>query len=524
MPIGKIDPFVFKLIEVLADPYAIFGADGKIIRQNDAFSRWVWPLRAQPESNGSFYDLFSPSKKNTLEAAIGTIIRFGSPIVFRTSEIEPTLKQFRAVFIPYAEESPSEPLILAVFRFDENFPSPCLTELVIARHKAESAEQAKSRFLANMSHEIHTPLNGILGTLQIIEETPLSPTQFEYVRDMKRSAEYLLDMLDRVLALSKLERGEGVLQEVDFSLSDLCQEIAETYRARINKKNLGWSTEFDEALRPRLRADATALKRIMGYLLDNAIKYTNAGSIQVSCRLLFNNPRIGEQIVLFTITDTGVGIPEEALSEVFTSFSRGDNVSGKENGGIGLGLTISKYLIEKLKGKIWLLSDEEMGTSVSFALPLRYAVSDDILSRDEKGGGDSSNRSDGEKTLLIAEDEPINRKLLQLILMQKNYTVFSAANGIEALAVWETNPVDCILMDLQMPDMDGLEATRRIREKEKNLTRRTLIIGLTGYGKKEDVDRCYAAGMDAYLQKPIDREVLLNLITGKNNQVRGVVP
>ena len=237
-----------------------------------------------------------------------------------------------------------------------------------------------------MSHEIHTPLNGILGTLQIIEETPLSPTQFEYVRDMKRSAEYLLDMLDRVLALSKLERGEGVLQEVDFSLSDLCQEIAETYRARIKKKNLGWSTEFDEALRPRLRADATALKRIMGYLLDNAIKYTNAGSIQVSCRLLFNNPRIGEQIVLFTITDTGVGIPEEALSEVFTSFSRGDNVSGKENGGM-VGIDYLEISHREVKGKDMLSAMKRW--ALPFRLPCLYdAVSDDILSRDEKGGGD----------------------------------------------------------------------------------------------------------------------------------------
>jgi signal transduction histidine kinase/CheY-like chemotaxis protein len=438
------------------------------------------------------------------------VLKSGKPLFIEQQKVTDGLYRQRinqTVKIPFLLPNTDEYGILGV--------STDITDLIEARQKAEIANLAKSKFLANMSHEIHTPLNGILGMLQILEETPLSSVQYDYVADMKHSAEYLLTILNGILEFAKIEQGEIHIFETPFSVQQLTENVISEFKHRAMKKNLTLSLEINKEIPEFVIGDSSALSQVLNALIDNAIKFTETGFIKVTVRVLQVNKDKEVIILLYSILDTGAGIPEEQFVSIFDSFTQVDQSLTKESRGIGLGLTLAKSLVEKMNGKIWVESEEDMGSCFYFSVPMRI---DDTHKEEQKPGNIreanlKSLSSDKRKTILIAEDDPISRKLLQLMLSHKEYQIIVSENGKEAVQIWEEQTVDCILMDLIMPVMDGLTATEIIREKEKLKNKRTLIVGLTGFANPEDIIKCASSGMDASIQKPVNKEQLFEILT-----------
>ena len=378
-------------------------------------------------------------------------------------------------------------------------------EMRNARKKAEESDKAKSEFLANMSHEIRTPMNAIIGYVDLILQDKVSPEHRDYLETLKDSGKLLLNLINDILDVSKIEAGQLVIESVPHSLSDLLalKEIWAKEQVSKSGQNIQLFKKHSDAIADEVYIDPLRLQQILNNLLCNAIKFTNKGTIEFGVVLK------DETMLEFYVKDSGIGINTKDKNKIFEMFGQADASSTREHGGSGLGLTISKKLVEIMGGKIWVESIKGHGSTFFFTLPYK-PVSSSII---KKAKSEIIQEVIKDKLLLV-EDNLINQRLTKLILQKAGYDVITANNGQEAVDHYKNTPdFKVIIMDIQMPVLDGLSAAQIIRfhEAEQKL-KRTPIIALTAHAMKGDKEKCLEAGCDNYLSKPIMLDALVNAI------------
>ena len=381
-----------------------------------------------------------------------------------------------------------------------------LQELVEARDAANAANTLKSQFLANMSHEIRTPLNGVLAMAEVMSMGEMSETQRERLEVIRQSGGLLLAVLNDVLDLSKIEAGKLTLLMDDFDLETAIAPARESFAVMAQKKGLDFKFEVSEAAHGAWRGDADRLSQIVGNLLSNAVKFTPSGEVAAAFDL---NPETGA--LKLTVRDTGLGIAAEKQANLFEKFVQADNSATRRFGGTGLGLAICRELTQMMGGAIWVDSREGKGSTFTVELPLERG---EAVTATSAPAPPTDSAEDGALRLLAAEDNPTNQQVLAAVMGSLGLEIDIVADGKLAFEAWRDGAYDLILMDIQMPVMDGIDSARAIRAAEREQGRsRTPIVALTANALSHQVEEYLAAGMDGHVAKPIEIAKLYEAIS-----------
>ena len=423
-------------------------------------------------------------------------------------EIEYLAKSFNTMIKRLAD---SQKRIVEHHEELENKVKDRTQELEQAMAKAMEASGAKSEFLANMSHELRTPMNGLLGMIELSLDTPSSAEQKEQLETAQRCALSLLALVNDVLDLSKIESGKMALEIINFNIASTLEDTLKGYGIKARQKGVLLEWNFSPNLPSEVSGDPLRLRQIVNNLVSNSIKFTSEGAIEVKISAHKSETDASKWIVEIHVIDTGTGIPEDKLGIIFEKFTQVDGSISRRYGGTGLGLAITKRLVELQNGAISVESELGLGSKFSItleyedALPVQAAVK---VTKVEEVAMPKIQDSCG--VILLVEDNLVNQRVVTAVLKKRGYEIDVASNGIEALAKMEQRSYAVILMDVQMPVMDGLEATRKLRLDER--WKDVPVIAMTAHAMSGDKERCIAAGMNAYISKPVHSAHLIATI------------
>jgi len=376
-----------------------------------------------------------------------------------------------------------------------------------AKNAAEAASRAKSEFLANMSHEIRTPMNAIIGLTDLVLHGPLAAESREHVGLVKQAADHLLALLNDILDFSRIEAGRLSLDAVDFDLAALVDDVVQPLTPHAAEQGLRLAAEIAADVPSHLRGDPLRVRQVLINLVGNAIKFTARGGITLRVARDASAAAAAAVTLHVTVQDTGVGIEPAQRERIFDAFEQGDGSTTRRHGGTGLGLAISARLVALMGGRLWVESTLGAGSTFHFTASLTAGQTPRRAAERVQTSAVRALR------ILLVEDNPVNQKVASRLLEREGHTVTVAPDGRVAVALAGDAAFDVVLMDVQMPEMDGLEATAVIRAGERHGRRPRLpIVAMTAHAMAGDRERCLAAGMDAYVSKPVRRAELLAVL------------
>jgi PAS domain S-box-containing protein len=383
-------------------------------------------------------------------------------------------------------------------------------DLIKAKKIAENTAKEKEEFLANMSHEIRTPMNAIIGFTDIILKTQLTDDQKKYLKLVKTSGENLLAIINDILDFSKIEAKKMIILSKDISISEIIYNTADLLRASASEKGLSFDISISSRIPALVTGDPVRLNQILINLVGNAIKFTSKGFVKISAAPVLNTPE--GTTVEFCVEDTGIGIPPEKQDKIFESFTQASSETTREYGGTGLGLTIVKKLVELMGGNITVKSTPGIGTCFTFRLTFKPAAERTAEHKEAPASGSAENL--GKLKILVVEDNIMNQILAEKVLKDFGFEPEIVDNGLEALEKIRIKDYDIVLMDIQMPVMDGLTATQKIRSEIKKSPDELPVIAMTARALQDEREKCLASGMNDYISKPFKTEDLLSKISG----------
>jgi len=438
---------------------------------------------------------------------------FRHEVKITTSSGKEIFADLRFLVMPGYEESAERVLISMIDITEIKNTGKALFE---AKVQAEAANKAKSMFLANMSHEIRTPLNAIIGFSDITLETKVTKEQRSFLEIIKKRGEDLLSLISDILDYSKLEAGKFELSENSVNLRKLIEDVSSTFKARFEKNKITYRCSISDKIPQLVVGDELRIKQVLMNVLSNAFKFTENGCVTFEAgpapdsmaNIITQHP--GKILIYFKLADTGVGIPEEKIDSIFENFTQVDTSMTRTHGGTGLGLAIAKSLVKFMDGTIWV--ESVLGKGSTFHFIMQLSLPENTQSERALPGGAERPEFDKHLSILVTEDDSTNQFLIEKLLTKNGHTVTIASNGLEAVEKFEGGKFDLILMDVQMPQMDGLTASVILRDLEKSRGTHVPIIALTAHVGKEDIEKCFKAGMDAYLPKPVKKAELFQAI------------
>jgi len=509
------------ILDQIEDACAVVDRAGQYRYVNDAFCRLFDRPRGELIGTSFKNNSGSEARVGKLREVYARVWRTGTPVrAFEYSAIVNGVSRSLEQSVSLDRDGDGRPVGFVTIIRDCTERASAQQELAQTKEDAEQANRAKSEFLANMSHEIRTPMNGILGMTELALDTGLTPYQTDCLRTVKSSAESLLTILNDILDFSKIESRKLALEAVPFSVADAVGDVLKTLSTPAHVKQLELLGDIGPNVPAAVVGDPVRFKQIVTNLVGNAVKFTERGHVFVSVREELR--KAGVTKVRVTVADTGIGIAAETQRAIFDAFQQADGSITRRYGGTGLGLAISATLVQMMGGRIWVESVPGAGSSFHFTAAFDVFGQDALVIGGATRGSAPTTGVGADPCVrpfpavharvLIAEDNVVNQRVAAGLLGNRGHAVTVVSNGREAVDALARDQFDVVLMDIQMPVLDGLEATAEIRASEKHTGKHARLIAMTAHAMNGDREPCIAAGMDGYLSKPLDPRMLYAIV------------